>query len=265
MKRLLAVVALPLVAVLLLGATTDSGKHKGRQVVFFGFLIGSPRVAGVGIDLAPPDHAGRRVLRAYVCDGLGVSNGQAAGIAVWFTGVLDTTVIPTAPLHFTSVSGQHTLVITALSERGVFGSFVEPDGSRAHFAAYQAFDGAGIYEVTLDQRLRYTGISTDGARLEAQSTPDGTTVGTIKPAQGKAIEFTVRSLALSSVADLAEHGLPDYTPYAAQNQIPGEYVAVIAPGGTHWFGRSGFVKLGSPTLAEIIGLDKKTFFSFSFQ
>ena len=265
MKRLLALIALPLMAVMLLGATTDRGKHKGQQAVFFGFLIGSTRVAGVGIDLAPPDHAGQRALRAYVCDGLGIANGQPAGIAVWFTGVLDTTVIPTAPLHFTSVSGQHTLVITAINERGVYGSFVEPGGARSHFVAYQAFDGAGIYEVTLDESLRYTGISTDGARLEAQSAPDGTTVGTIKPAQGRTIPFTVRSLALASVANLSEHGLPDYTPFAAQNQIPGEYVAVIAPGGTHWFGRSGFVRLGLPNLGEIIGLDKKEFFSFTFR
>ena len=36
----------------------------------------------------------------------------------------------------------------------------------------------------------------------------------------------------------------------------GEYVAVIAPGGSHWFGRSGDVRSGSPGVF-IIGLDKK--------
>jgi hypothetical protein len=44
--------------------------------------------------------------------------------------------------------------------------------------------------VTLDENLRYTGISTDGATLEAQAdSTTGRTVGTIKPANGKGIDF----------------------------------------------------------------------------
>ena len=31
-----------------------------------------------------------------------------------------------------------------------------------HFNASRAIDGAGIYEVTLDRNLNYTGTSTDG-------------------------------------------------------------------------------------------------------
>ena len=38
--------------------------------------------------------------------------------------------------------------------------------------------------------------------------------------------------------------------------MPGEYVAVIAPGGSHWLGRSGNVRGGQSGL-NIIGLDKK--------
>src|SRR5687768_2498325 len=94
-------------------------------------------------------------------------------------------------------------------------------------------------KVTLDERLRYTGISTDGARLDARVTSDNAVVGTIKPAGGKWISFKVHNLALASPADRAAHGLSeDYTKYAANSQVPGTYVAVIAPGGSHWFGRS---------------------------
>ena len=53
------------------------------------------------------------------------------------------------------------------------------------------------------------------------------------------------------------NGLPvEYALYKNENQVPGSYVAVIAPGGSHWFGRAGFVQ-GGALLAEIIGLDKK--------
>ena len=69
--------------------------------------------------------------------------------------------------------------------------------------------------------------------------------------------FAVQSLALATPARLAARGLPtDYGQYKAVNQVPGEYVAVIAPGGSHWLGRSGNVRGGSSGV-NIIGLDKK--------
>ena len=65
------------------------------------------------------------------------------------------------------------------------------------------------------------------------------------------------ALALATPARLAARGLPtDYGRYKAVNQVPGEYVAVIAPGGSHWLGRSGNVRGGESGL-NIIGLDKK--------
>ena len=149
----------------------------------------------------------------------------------------------------------------------MYGTVIEATGDTSQFVASAATDGAGIYEVTLDQNLRYTGTSTDGATLEAVADPTtGRTVGTIKPAQGKPIDFTVRSLGFASPAELTVHGLPTvYTQYKAANQVPGQYVAVIAPGGSHWFGRIGSLKLSSGVIdgivviAEIIGLDKKEF------
>jgi len=235
-------------------AANGQGTRRGQPDVYFGFLLGSPRVAGVAIDLAPPDTTGRRVLRAYVCDGLGVPDG----IAIWFKGEVPAEGPSNAtPLVLTSVGGHQMLRITALTERGVYGAFTEASGDVAHFVSYKAIDGAGIYQVSLDEHLRYSGTSTDGATLEAQAQSDGTTTGTIKPANGTAIAFAIRSLALASPADLADHGLAkEYPQYAAYNQIPGSYVAVIAPGGSHWFGRSGSVQLGSPGVF-IIGLDKK--------
>ena len=256
MKRWVAVIGVALTATAVFVAASEQGKKRGQQDVFFGFLLGSPRVGGVALDLAAPDKNGQRVLRAYVCDGLGPPDG----IAIWFKGsVKEEDVTAANPLSLSSVSGTETLVITAISERGVYGAFTESSGKTAHFVSYPAIDGAGIYQVTLDQKLHYTGTSTDGARLDAQAATDGTTTGSIKPAQGRAIDFTIHSLALASPAELDAHGFSEnFTKYKASNQVPGTYVAVIAPGGSHWFGRSGSVQLGSPG-AFIIGLDKKEF------
>jgi hypothetical protein len=285
MKRMLMFIILPATVALLIGATSaDEGKHRGQQNVYFGFLVGSvatvpgtsptsvARLAGVAVDLAAPDHTGQRVLRAYVCDGFGIDvQGAPEGLAVWFKGSLPARPdAGTFPLTVDAPGRLERLVIHAVNDRGVYGTVIEATGARSHFVAYPAIGGAGIYEVTLDQNLRYTGISTDGATLEAQAdSTTGRTVGTIKPAHGKRIDFAVRSLALASVGDLTAHGLSTAYPlYAQHNQVPGEYVAVIAPGGSHWFGRLGTIKFGSgivgaTVFAEIIGLDKKEFTSFS--
>lgn len=78
----------------------------------------------------------------------------------------------------------------------------------------------------------------------------------IATADGEEIGFFAQSMALASPELLSEQGLPTtYTRFEANAQQPGEYVAVVAPGGTHWFGRSGNVRGGSPG-ANIIGLDK---------
>ncbi|MEA2467346.1 MAG: hypothetical protein QOJ57_1472, partial [Thermoleophilaceae bacterium] len=70
-------------------------------------------------------------------------------------------------------------------------------------------------------------------------------------------------LALSTPAQLSARGLSaSYRKDASRSLVPGEYVAVIAPGGTHWLGRAGNVRGGRPD-AEIIGLDKKEFTQLS--
>ena len=71
MKHLLAVtIVAALAASFLIVRSTESSKAQ-TQSVYFGFLLGGPRVAAVAIDLAAPDANGQRALRAYVCDGLG--------------------------------------------------------------------------------------------------------------------------------------------------------------------------------------------------
>ena len=256
MKRgMLVVIALAMLAGLAVAAASDEGKHRGGQDVYCGFLLNTPRLGAVALDLAAPDRAGKRALRAYVCDGF----GPPQGMAIWFTGTFAGKPEAGNPQTFVSVSTHEQLLITGINDRGVYGAFTDAAGATAHFVAYTAIDGAGIDDVTLDERLRYTGISTDGSKLEARVAGDNAVVGTIKPAGGKRISFKVHNLALASPADLAAHGLSeDYRNYAANSQVPGTYVAVIAPGGSHWFGRSGFVRAGAPG-SEIIGLDKKAF------
>jgi len=251
MKHLILVTVLAAVAASLLVTHSIDRTQAQSQSVFFGFLVGTPRIAAVALDLGAPDANGQRVLRAYVCDGL----GPPAGIAIWFRGSV--TGEGSESVSLTSVGGQEKLVITAMTDRGVYGAFTDADGAVAHFAAYPGMDGAGIYQVTLDEALHYRGTSTDGAVLDAQAGTDGRTSGTITVAGRPPIGFTVRSLALATPALLSEHGLSqDFLSFVSVNQVPGEYTAVIAPGGSHWLGRSGSVQSAEPG-AFIIGLDKK--------
>ena len=260
MRRWIGFAAIPVAVLFLLGSSSVWTKALAlaqgtpQNSVYFGFLQGTPRIGGVAIDLTAPDANGNRILRAYVCDGL----GPPEGMAVWFRGDLISETFPGGQdLTFNSAGGQETLRITAMNGTGVYGAYTEANGAVSHFAAYPAFDGAGIYQVTLDESLRYKGTSTQGAVLDAQAAADGSTRGSITLADGKTIEFGVRSLSLADPAMLAQHGLSDaYRKFAADNQVPGEYVAVIAPGGSHWFGRSGNVREGQPG-RTIIGLDKK--------
>ena len=252
MKHLLAITMIAAVAASFLVVRSIESSKAQTPSVYFGYLLGSARVAAVAIDLAPPDANGQRAMRGYVCDGLGLPEG----VSVWFRGMIDAQA-EASMLTFSSVAGQEQLLITAMNERQVNGAFTDSQGTTARFVAYPAIDGAGIYQVTLDESLRYRGTSTDGNELDAQSTRDGTTTGTIRQTNGQIIDFTVRSLALASPAVLAQHGLPvSAVNYASFNQVPGEYTAVIAPGGAYWFGRDGLVRDGVPGL-NIIGLDKK--------
>src|SRR5688572_30431518 len=188
MRRWIGVLALPLAGLLLLAypgvwtRTLALAQGAPQNSVYFGYLQGTPRIGGVAIDLSAPDANGGRILRAYVCDGL----GPPEGMAVWFRGDLAADPFPDgADLPLTSAGGQETLRVTAMTGSGIYGAYTEASGATSHFAAHSAIDGAGIYQVTLDESLHYKGTSTQGAVLDAQASADGSTRGSITLADGK--------------------------------------------------------------------------------
>ena len=258
LRRGTVMVALLALGLLLVGCGGEEEQVEQAEEankVYFGWLLTETSdMAAVAFDVSPPDDEGARDVRAYVCDGLGPPDGMA----VWFRGPVDEGASSQLGemVSLTSPGGQETLQIGFLDDNEVRGAFTNADGRTSRFITYPAFAGGGIYEVTLDEDLVYTGTSTDGSTLEGQSSEEGNVEGTITTAGGEAIEFFTQSMALASAEALTEQGLPTtYRQFAANAQVPGEYVAVVAPGGSHWFGRSGNVRGGSPG-ANIIGLDK---------
>jgi hypothetical protein len=265
MKRIL--VAALAAALIPAGCGGDDKKDetsKQDATTFFGWVLGTPDATGVAIQVDTPDKGSKvKNIRAYVCDGRGPPKGKA----VWFKGAVDTAKTNDAgqTVSLPSASTRETLAVDQFDGRLVKGSFTGADGERKQFVAYPAHDGAGIYEVTLDDKLHYKGTSTDGSKLDAQAGREGLVTGTLTTADSTKLPFAIRTLALASPADLSSSGLSaDYRKDAGNSLVPGEYVAVIAPGGTHWLGRAGNVRGGSPA-AEIIGLDKKEFTSLSRQ
>ena len=259
MRRIVIVISTALLMGVL-GACADDDKSKDTKAsdkpkVYFGWMTGTEDVAAMAIEVDPPDKTGKSKVRAYLCDG----RGEPEGKAIWFAGPIDVAATTARGKNATlaSAGGKEDLALEYVSDRRVQGTFEDENGKRSQFSAYPAIDGAGIYEVTLDKDLNYTGTSIDGNKLEAKADKAGSTSGTIKTADGKEVKFAVQSLALATPANLSARGLaPDYGKYKQVNQVPGEYTAVIAPGGSHWLGRSGNVRGGSSG-ATIIGLDKK--------
>src|SRR4051812_2714381 len=256
MRRTAVLATLVAAAAMAGGCGGDDEKADKKPTTYFGWVLGTPTATGVVIQTDNPDDA-TKMVRAYVCDGVGPPKGKA----VWFTGPVDTGATngigKTATLA--SASKRETLDVDQFDERIVKGTFVAADGVRSQYVAYPARDGAGIYEVTLDSNLKYTGTSTDGGKLDAQADRSGLVTGKLTTAEGDEIPFAIRTLSLASPAELAARGLSaNYRKDAKRSLVPGEYVAVIAPGGTHWLGRLGNVRGGRPD-AEIIGLDKKEF------
>lgn len=243
------------------GSGDDTEKKAAKQPTsYFGWVLGTAEPTGIAIDTENTGD-GKKKIKAYVCDGLGPPKGKA----VWFAGPVDTKVSNGVgqTVSLTSAGKRETLDVDQFDDRLVKGTFTGADGVRKQYVAYPAHDGGGIYEVTLDRNLRYSGTSTDGSKLSAQADRKGLVTGTLTTAEGDKIPFAIRTLALASPAELSARGISTaYRKDVKHSLVPGEYVAVIAPGGTHWLGRAGNVRGGSP-VAEIIGLDKKEFTSIS--
>lgn len=234
-----------LLAACVSSTNVPSSAASPHSQAYFGWVLGEPSVTAVAFDVDPAGTAGRK-LRAYVCDGL----GPPVGKAIWFSGAVGANRVR-------ATGGKEQLTIAKFSNRLVLGTFRDRRGHSFQFAAYPAIDGAGIYQVTVGKNLRVTGTSLTGDRLDARIVTKRSTTGTITTAGGTKLTFTVRNLSLATPVALRRHGLPNvYKRYARSNQVPGEYTAVIAPDASHWLGRSGFVRTGSPG-TQIIGLDKK--------
>src|SRR5688500_11927742 len=111
MKRgVLVVIALAMLAGLAVAAASDAGKHRGGQDVYCAFSLTTPRLGAVALDLAAPARAGKRALRAYVCDGF----GPPQGMAIWFTGTFAGKPAAGNPQTFVSVSTHEQLLITGI-------------------------------------------------------------------------------------------------------------------------------------------------------
>jgi len=247
MRRIALALTVAVAVGLPAGCGGDDDDHEYEEArSFFGWVLGQPTPTAVAFDFDPEDKGSARKVRVYVCDGLGPPRGKA----VWFAG-------PARSGTLTSANGEGTLTLNKMGERYVMGSFRGADGKSGQFVALPAVGGGGIYEVSVDQRLHVTGTSTEGHKLDAQASRDGRTRATITTADDEKLSFTVHNLSLATPARLRTYGLTNaYRPFRGSNQVPGEYVAVIAPYGSHWLGRSGAVRRGSPG-ANIIGLDKK--------
>jgi hypothetical protein len=260
--RWIAVVAgVALTALVGAGCGGGDGKKAAKAPsVYFGWVLGTKDATGIAIQTEDAG-GGKKNIKVYVCDGRGPPKGKA----VWFTGPVDTAVTNDVgkTVSIKSAGGREALDIDQFDNRLVKGTFTDASGVRSQYVAYPAQAGAGIYEVTLDSKLKYTGTSTDGSKLDAQADRKGLVTGNLTTADGEKIPFAIRTLSLSSPAELKARGLsPDYRQDAKNSLVPGEYVAVIAPGGTHWLGRAGNVRAGLPA-GEIIGLDKKEFTGLS--
>ena len=161
MRRIMIVVCAALFVGLLgaCGGDDDgdkaNGKAAGKAAVYFGWLLGTSEPAAVAIEVDRADAKGMSKVRAYVCDG----RGEPEGMAIWFAGPVDAaaTTKPGANATLTSAGGKEDLVLEYVSDRRIQGSFKDERGKRRQFAAYPAIDGAGIYEVSLDEDLRYKG------------------------------------------------------------------------------------------------------------
>jgi hypothetical protein len=235
-----------------------------KKVIYFGWLQSTKQPAGVAIEAtAGAGKAGK--IRVYVCDGVGPQQG---GMAVWFAGNLDPKATETKPVRLSSLGKTETFEIDTFNKRLLKGTFTDFRGTRHQYVAYPSQDGAGIYEVTLDKNLKYTGVSTLGDRVTAQADREsGLVKGSLTTTAGDKIPFTLNTLALAPPAKLKSSGLSTtYRKDKNNSLVPGEYTAVVAPSSTHWLGRAitlarfpTLTRTNIVVIAEIIGLDKKEF------
>lgn len=175
---------------------------------------------------------GGRQLRAYVSD----AEPEPEGDIEWFT-----SPITGNAFTVTSVSG-NARIEGAVAADGVSGMLTLPGQPARRYFAGPAGEGAGIYDVTVQQDRGHTGTSEEGGKLELIY-KDGMVNGKVTAANGQSVDLLGADLAFAYKMGV-------------EGSLPGTYVAFAAPRGRFLIGRNGDVRGGSPGL-NIIGLDKK--------
>jgi hypothetical protein len=175
---------------------------------------------------------GRRQLRAYVSD----AEPEPEGDIEWFTS-------PITGNTFTITSASRNARIEgSIAADGVSGMLTLPDQPARRYFAGPAGEGAGIYDVTVQQDRGHTGTSEEGGKLELIY-KDGMVSGKVTAPNGRAV-------------DLLGADLTHAYRLGVEGSLPGTYVAFAAPRGRFLIGRNGDVRGGSSGV-NIIGLDKK--------
>ena len=175
---------------------------------------------------------GERQLRAYVSD----AEPEPEGDIEWFTSRISGNTF-----NLTSASRGARLE-GAISADGITGMITLPGQPARRYFAGPAGEGAGIYDVTVQQDRGHTGMSEEGGRLEL-SYKEGMVNGKVTAPDGRSV-------------DLLGADLTHAYRMGVEGSLPGTYVAFAAPRGRFLIGRNGDVRGGTPG-ANIIGLDKK--------
>jgi hypothetical protein len=230
-----------------------------RQGTFVGVLEGTAGVDIIGIHVGVPDAKNRRVVRAYLSDGV------PGGYADWCSGTM-----LGMKILMTSTSG-HSTVALKLGPHAATGLVTFSNGARHPFIAPLGTGGAGIYDVEVGDDGVMHGVSLAGDVLTAiKSDVVVSNFGDGRPYEliitspsGQTYEYLKHDLTTLSVAELLLVGMPaTFATSGVRGLQPDRYTAVwlardhVAISGRSeiLWGRSGDVRAGSPGL-KIIGLD----------
>lgn len=201
--------------------------------VFFGRLKFRNDVLLVDVN-APTVADGPRTVKVYVSDG----EPEPDGDIEWFSGEFSGD-----SFTLTSASGDAQIAGT-VTTAGVSGTLTYAGSAPVLLFAGPAGEGAGVYDVTVDDTNRLTGTSEEGGSLDFVRT--GTTVdGTVTTPAGTELEVRIHDLVR----------IQRFAGADAIATVPDSYVAFVSPRARYIVGRSGAVRSGSEG-NNIIDLDQ---------
>lgn len=194
---------------------------------YFGKVAFSRAV--IGVQVHPADASGNRRVDIYSSD----SEPEPRGVIAWFS-----TATAGATISADARPGRGRIDAT-IAPNLVSGTISFEDGVSRPFFALPAGDGAGIYEVTVDQSGRMVGRSEQAGTFTGR--PDGLFLaGTLTTRDGRRFKLHIGDL----VRNLR---------YGVRANPPDSYRAILAPRGRFIFGRSCWPR---DCNTNIIGLDK---------